>query len=185
MGRSLFSRTGCYHLQLILKAIMPCTEERSGLSSIASPFFPADKSGPQKKGAGYVRLRSGHMRLEEPQLKEVNTQSIPCCQDWISKVCYSAWNMATLNHMKQKPLNWITWYLINNHKKIIREKFWWKSISKLFSFKNYLLYGMCINYKPLSKLCMPYAVDKFYILYTYVNISDKTQLTRIIINKYY
>ena len=28
--------------------------------------------GPQAKGAGYARLRSGHKRLEEPQLKEVN-----------------------------------------------------------------------------------------------------------------
>ena len=26
----------------------------------------------------------------------------------------SAWNIATLNHMKQMPLNWITWQLISN-----------------------------------------------------------------------
>ena len=42
-------------------------------------------------------------------LKEVNTLSIPCCKDWISEVCYSTWNMVTLNHMKQMSLNWITW----------------------------------------------------------------------------
>ena len=37
-------------------------------------LFSCGQRGPQEM-AGYTRLRSGHTRLEEPQLKEVNTQA--------------------------------------------------------------------------------------------------------------
>ena len=63
-------------------------------------------------------------------------QSIPCCKDWISKVCCSAWNMATLNYIKQTPLNWIMWSLISNPWNLIHDMFWWKSILKIFFLKN-------------------------------------------------
>ena len=50
--RSLFSRTGHYHFQLIiiLKTIKSCAEERSGWSRIASLFFPVDCEVHRKKG---------------------------------------------------------------------------------------------------------------------------------------
>ena len=117
-------------------------------SRIASPFFswgPCTKSVQSAgKEAGYTRLRSGHTRLEEPQLKEVNTQSIPCCKDWISEVSCSAGNMANWNHIKQMPLNWILWSLLSNPRNLIRKMFWWKSNSRIFSHENYPLYGSTI-----------------------------------------
>ena len=84
-----------FSFQILLKVITPCAEERSGWSCLASPFFPAD--------------RTVHSKTRRTIAKEMSTQSIPCCKDWISKVCCSAWNMATLSHIKQTPLNWIMW----------------------------------------------------------------------------
>ena len=57
---------------------MSCMEERSGWSRIASLFSSIGTMRSTGKKAGYARLRSGHTRLEELQLKEVNTQSIHC-----------------------------------------------------------------------------------------------------------
>ena len=68
----------------ILKTITPCAEERSGYSCIASPFS-CGLDGPQEKGAGYAKLRSDHTRLEELQLKEVNTQIFPAVEIELAK----------------------------------------------------------------------------------------------------
>ena len=68
----------------ILKTITPCAKERSGWSCIASPFS-CRLHDPQEKGAGYVRLRYGHTRLEELQLKEVNTQIFPAVDVELAK----------------------------------------------------------------------------------------------------
>ena len=68
----------------ILKMITFCAEERSWLVSHSQSLFSCGPHRPQEKG---LRLRSGHTRLEEPQLKSwIATQNIPCCKDWISKV---------------------------------------------------------------------------------------------------
>ena len=53
------------------------------------PLFPVDRAPKahqkcvvrRKNGAGYTKIRSGHARLEELQLKEANMQSIPYCKD--------------------------------------------------------------------------------------------------------
>ena len=74
-------------LSAIPKAITPCVGEL-WLVSCSQPLFlqtthlrHAKSVHSTGKGAGYTRLRCGHTRLEEPQLKEVNMQSIPCCKD--------------------------------------------------------------------------------------------------------
>ena len=53
----------------ILKMITFCVKERSWLVLHSQPLFSCGPHRPQKKGADYTRLRSGHTRLEEPQLK--------------------------------------------------------------------------------------------------------------------
>ena len=66
--------------------ITSCKEKRPGWSHIVSLFFPAcGPSGPQEKKVGYTTLRSGHTRLEESQLKEVNTQSIHTVKSELAK----------------------------------------------------------------------------------------------------
>ena len=73
-------------------------------------------------------------------VKMVNTRSIlPYCKNWIIEVCCSAWNNGNL-----KPyvaLNLTMWLLVSDPGNLICA-FCWRSTLKLFSLKNYLLYGI-------------------------------------------
>ena len=61
----------------------------------------------------------------------------PCCKNWISKVCCSAWNNGDLKSCTRSRRHWIEacGLFISDPWNLIHETFWWWSTSKFSPLK--------------------------------------------------